>query len=134
MQDCIFCKIIKGEIPSYKIYEDEISFAFLDANPVNPGHTLVIPKKHFENIFDIEENTAGHIIKIAKKISIALKKTGAGGVNIIMNNAKAAGQVVFHSHVHIIPRKLNDGLPPWPTRKHEKEKMKETAKKIIAEL
>jgi histidine triad (HIT) family protein len=134
MEDCIFCKIVKGEIPCDKVYEDEIVFAFLDMNPVNIGHTLILPKKHFENIFDIEENTLAHIIKIAKKISIALKKVGVDGVNISINNGGAAGQVVFHSHTHVIPRLKEDGLAPWPTKKHKDGEMGETAKKIISML
>lgn len=134
MEDCIFCKIIKGEIPVYKIYEDDKSFAFLDANPVNPGHILIVPKKHFKNIFDLEENTIVDIIKIAKKISIALKKAGADGVNITMNNEKAAGQAVFHFHTHVIPRLAGDNLPPWPTKKYKDGESKKIAEKIIRVL
>ncbi len=134
MQDCIFCKIIKGEIPCEKIYEDEIAFAFLDVHPVNIGHTLIVPKKHFENIYDLDENIIAHLIKIAKKISIALKRFGADGINIGMNNGKASGQVVFHSHIHIIPRFMGDNLPPWPARKPKEREIEETAKKIISML
>jgi histidine triad (HIT) family protein len=134
MENCIFCKIVKGEIPSEKIYEDEMVLAFLDAGPVNLGHTLVVPKKHFENIYDLEENTLAHLMKIVKKISIALKKFGADGVNITMNNDRAAGQVVFHSHIHIIPRLVGDNLPPWPARKPKEGEMKGVAKKIISML
>lgn len=134
MQDCIFCKIIKGEIPCNKIYEDEIVFAFLDANPVNLGHTLISPKKHFENIFDIPEETAAHIIKVAKKISLTFKKIGIEGVNITMNNGKIASQVILHSHTHIIPRFPSDNLPLWPTKKPEEKETKEFVKKITSML
>ena len=134
MQDCIFCKISKKEIPCDKVYEDEISFAFLDINPVNLGHTLIIPKKHFENIYDLPEDTAAHLIKIAKKISIALKKIGVDGTNITTNNGKAAGQVVPHSHIHLIPRFMSDKLPSWPTKKYKEGEIKEIAQKITAGL
>jgi histidine triad (HIT) family protein len=134
MQECIFCKIVKGEIPCAKIYEDEISFAFLDINPVNLGHTLIIPKKHFENIYDLPEDTAAHLMKIAKKISIALKKTGAAGTNITINNDKTAGQVIFHSHIHVIPRFVGDNLPQWPPRKPREGEIEAVAKKITQEL
>ncbi len=134
MQDCIFCKIIKGEISCQKVYEDEITFAFLDINPVNIGHTLVLPKEHFENIYDLPEEIAAHLIKVIKKISITLKKLGAEGTNIAMNNGAVAGQAVFHSHTHVIPRLKGDGLAPWPTRKHKEGEMEETAKKIISAL
>ncbi|MCX6751151.1 MAG: HIT family protein [Candidatus Nomurabacteria bacterium] len=134
MQDCIFCKIIKKEIPCEKVYEDETVLAFLDINPVNLGHTLVVPKKHFENIYDIEENEVTHLIKIAKKISIALKKMGADGTNITINNGKAAGQVIPHFHTHVIPRSVEDNLPLWPAKKPKEGELKEVAKKIISML
>ncbi len=134
MQDCIFCKIVKGELPSEKIYEDDSVLAFLDINPVNIGHTLVIPKEHFENIHDLPEDTATHIMKIARKISDAIKKSGADGTNISINNGKAAGQVVFHSHTHIIPRFIGDNLPLWPAKIPKEGELKEIAKKIISML
>jgi len=134
MENCIFCKISKGEIPCNKIYEDKLTLAFLDINPVNIGHTLIIPKKHFENIYDVPEDTVTHIMKVAKKISIAIKKLGSDGINIGINNGKAAGQIVFHFHIHIIPRFLGDNLPPWPARTPKKGEIKEIAKKIISML
>ena len=134
MQDCIFCKIVKKEIPCEKIYEDEVVFAFLDINPVNIGHTLIIPKEHYENIFELPEDVAIHIMKITRKISSAIKKSGADGINISINNGKAAGQVVFHSHTHVIPRFIGDNLPLWPARTAKEGELKEIAKKIIAAL
>lgn len=134
MENCIFCKIVKSELPSIKIYEDELVLAFLDINPVNIGHTLIIPKKHFENIFELPEETAIHIMKITKKISSAIKKSGADGINISINNGKAAGQVIFHSHTHIIPRFTGDNLPPWPARTPRNGELAEIAKKIIEAL
>ena len=134
MQDCIFCKISKGEIPCDKIYEDEISLAFLDINPVNLGHALVIPKEHFQNIYDLPENIAAHLIKIAKKIGTALKKIGSDGTNITTNNGEAAGQIIFHSHIHVIPRFINDNLSHWPTKKYKEGEVKKIIKKITQAL
>ncbi len=134
MEDCIFCKIIKNEIPSEKIYEDDLVLAFLDIKPVNIGHTLIIPKKHFENLFELPEEIAIHIMKITKKIGLAIKKSGADGVNISINNGKAAGQIIFHSHTHIIPRFIGDNLPVWPAKTPKEGQLKEIAKKIIEEL
>ena len=112
--DCIFCKIIKGEIPSKKVYEDDRTMAFLDINPVSEGHTLVIPKKHAENLFDIGKDDLLSVIETVKKVAEQRKKDGADGVNIIQNNGKPAGQIVEHIHFHIIPRKNGDCLRFWP--------------------
>ena len=112
--ECIFCKIIKKEIPSTKVYEDENTFAFLDINPVSEGHTLVIPKKHFESIFDIEKEELKQLIKAAQHVAQMRKKQGADGVNIIQNNGKTAGQLVDHIHFHVVPRKKGDGLHLFP--------------------
>jgi histidine triad (HIT) family protein len=109
--DCIFCKIVAGEIPCSKVYEDDKFIAFLDINPVHKGHTLIVPKKHFVNVFDTPEEEAalfyGVISKIAKAVKAAL---GCDGINVIQNNEAAAGQEVFHSHVHIIPRYEEDKI------------------------
>lgn len=110
MADSIFTKIIKREIPAHVIYEAEIAIAFLDINPVQKGHTLVVPKRQFENIFDGDDESLAHMIKIAKKLSVIIKETmAADGINLIMNNGKHAGQEVFHAHLHIVPRHKGDG-------------------------
>jgi len=109
VENCVFCKIVRGEIKSQKVYEDEEILAFLDINPVNKGHVLVIPKDHYENIFDIPKEKLAKVMEVVQKVAIALKKMGADGVNIISNNGKAADQHVFHLHVHVIPRYFNDG-------------------------
>lgn len=110
MADSIFTKIIKREIPAHIIYEDEMVIAFLDINPVQKGHTLVVPKKQFENIFDGDEESLSHMIRVAKKLSAVIKATvGADGINLIMNNGEHAGQEVFHAHLHIVPRHKGDG-------------------------
>ncbi len=112
--DCIFCKIIKGEIPSYKIYEDEHTYAFLDIAGDVYGHTLVIPKNHAENIFDVSKEDLNHTMQTVKKIAQHYKSIFAGGVNIINCSDKVAEQSVFHLHFHIYPRKENDGLKVFP--------------------
>lgn len=106
MEDCIFCKIINGEIPSYKIYEDEVVYAFLDITQVTPGHTLVVPKKHAKDIFEYDEELASQVFTRIPKIARALEKTypDMQGLNIINNNREVAYQSVFHSHIHLIPR------------------------------
>jgi len=136
MNDCIFCKIVKGEIPSVKIYENEQVLAFLDIKPVNIGHTLVIPKKHFANIYEVPEELLGEMMKVAKKLSLSIKKSmQADGINVTMNNDPAAHQLIFHSHLHVIPRLKDDGFGTWHGRRDYKEgEPEEVAKKIIQAL
>ena len=113
MED-LFLKIIRGEIPSEKIYEDENTYAFLDIKPNNPGHTLVVPKKYSRNIFDITENDWIAVMETVRKLAPTIKEAvHADGVNVHMNNEPAAFQEVFHSHVHIIPRFKDDGFKPF---------------------
>jgi len=135
-ETCIFCKIIKKEIPHNKIYEDKNVIAFLDAFPVNKGHTLILPKKHFKNIYEIPEKTLWEVMKLAKKLSITIKKTmKADGINVYMNNEEAAGQVIDHLHVHIIPRIKGDGYGYWKNKKSYTDKeMSQVTKKIIRAL
>ena len=109
--ECLFCKIAKGEVPSKKVYEDENAIAFLDINPANRGHCLVVPKKHSENIYDIDDNTLEKVIIIAKNLSKLIKeKLECNGVNLVQNNERHAGQIVNHFHIHIIPRYENDNV------------------------
>jgi len=108
--DCIFCKIVSGEIPSYKVYEDEHVLAFLDITQGTPGHTLVIPKKHIPNVYELDEDTIHHVFKVVPKLANALKKAfNPIGLNIVNNNDKPL-QSVFHFHIHLIPRYENDGM------------------------
>ena len=135
MNDCLFCKIIEEDIPSAKVYEDDKTFAFLDINPVNPGHTLVVPKKHSHNLFDIEEVELCAVMKTVKKLAGAIKRAlSADGINIEMSNEPAAGQEVFHTHIHIIPRFARDGLKHWPGTRHKDGKNTAIAEKIKNEL
>ncbi|MCK3904785.1 HIT family protein [Streptococcus suis] len=112
MSDCIFCKIIAGEIPASKVYEDDQVLAFLDITQVTKGHTLVIPKKHYRNVLDMDAEAAGQLFTAVPAIARQLKeKLGASGLNIVNNNEEAAGQTVFHTHIHLLPRfDQNDGL------------------------
>jgi len=112
--DCIFCKIIAGEIPAYKVYEDEKILAFLDITPVNPGHTLVVPKEHHADLLDLPEELACQAISVIKKITPAiLAGTGAKAFNLNLNNGITAGQLVSHFHWHIVPRFEGDGYELW---------------------
>lgn len=110
-ENCIFCKIIAGEIPSTAVYEDEDFRAILDVNPAARGHVIILPKKHAANIFELDEAEASKVFPIAKKIATAVMKTyHCDGVNILQNNGEAAGQTVFHLHVHVVPRYYGDGV------------------------
>lgn len=103
--NCIFCAIAAGEIPSFKVYEDDLVLAYLDINPFTKGHTLVIPKKHSANLLETDDETLAAVITRVKKIAAHLKaKLGADGFNILQNNGEAAGQTVHHLHFHIVPR------------------------------
>jgi len=131
MNDCLFCKIITDEIPAEKIYEDENTLAFLDINPINPGHALVIPKEHSRNILDITSKSFSHVAETIRKISPAIKDAvGADGVNIHINNEPEAGQVVFHMHAHIIPRFSNDGIKMWQGKEYDENEAKNIAEGI----
>lgn len=103
--DCIFCKIVSGEIPSRKIHEDEDVIAIMDLNPTSKGHSLIIPKEHYTDIYDIDEETAAKIMRTAKKLAIQMTKAlGCDGFNLLQNNGAVAGQTMFHFHLHLIPR------------------------------
>lgn len=135
MADDIFDKIIAGEIPSEKIYEDEHTYAFLDINPNNPGHTLVVPKVHSKNILDITKEDWVHLMKTVQMLAPVVKEAmGAEGVNVYMNNEPTAFQEVMHTHVHIIPRFRDDGFKPWGGTPYEGDEGAATGKKIRALL
>ncbi|MBI4274211.1 MAG: HIT family protein [Rhizobiales bacterium] len=131
----VFAKILRGELPSYKVYEDDRAFAFLDIMPRAPGHTLVIPKGAVRNILDATPNDFTHVMIVAQKIAQATMKVfGADGVTLQQFNEKAGGQVVYHLHVHIIPRK--DGVPMKPpaSEKEKPEVLSDHANKLAAAL
>jgi histidine triad (HIT) family protein len=135
VDNCIFCKIVNNEIPSSKVYEDDKILAFLDIGPVNKGHTLVIPKKHFETLLDMPDNLLAELIKVTKKVAKAVIKVArTDSFNIMQSNKQAAGQIVPHFHLHIIPRFKDDGLKHWLGKKYEQGEMEKTAKEISSLL
>jgi len=134
--DCIFCKMIAGQIPVTKIYEDEVVLAFLDIGPISDGHTLVIPRQHFERLHDCPGQLLGQVAsrlgKIAKAVAFGMN---SDGYNILCNNGRAAGQLVEHLHFHIIPRNSGDGVfDRWPAYKYQEGRIAEIAAKIREKL
>ena len=136
MEECIFCKITKGEIPAAKVYEDENVISFLDIMPANKGHCLIIPKKHYESLIDVPDEELSSMIKATKKVAKALSlSVGNGAFNMMMNNGKEAGQVVEHAHIHLIPRFKGDRLRlKWTHKKYEDNELdqfRENIKKFL---
>ena len=133
VKDCIFCKIAKGEIPHNQVYQDEKTVAFLDKSPATPkgGHTLIIPKKHYETLIDIPSEELEDIIKTVKKIAMVLLKMYPG-LNLVQNNKKVAGQAVNHIHFHLIPRYEGDNVKMdyWETHEYKEGEAKKIAEKI----
>jgi len=134
--DCIFCKMVSGDIPVTKIYEDEVVLAFLDIGPISDGHTLVIPKQHFEKLHlcpsEVLAQVCSRLGKIAKAVSAAMD---SDGYNVLCNNGRAAGQLVGHVHFHIIPRNAGDGVfDRWPAYKYKEGQIEEIAGKIRKKL
>jgi len=133
MEECIFCKIINKEIPAYILYEDEYSIAFLDINPINKGHTLFVPKKHFDRISDIDEEYIKNFYESFTKFLKLFEEKISKDYNIIINSGKNAGQAVFHAHIHIIPQYNENGYKNifnWNTHKLSKEEAEEIIKKF----
>lgn len=112
MTSCIFCQIIDGKADSSKVYEDEVCSAFMDIQPVNPGHILVVPKAHYKDLSDLPADVGSHLFQVAQSISLCLPKTGikSEGIDLFLANGEAAGQEIFHVHLHIIPRFAGDGF------------------------
>jgi len=134
--DCLFCKMVAGQIPVAKIYEDEDVLAFLDIGPISDGHTLVIPKQHFEKLHDCPPELLGRIAlqlgKIAGAVTAAMN---SDGYNVLCNNGRAAGQLIEHLHFHIIARKTGDALfDRWPAYKYEQGKIEVIAEEIRKNL
>lgn len=135
MTDCVFCKIIKKEIPSNIIYENDKVIVFLDINPVNDGHTLIVPKEHYENLLDAPKEILEELILATQKIAKAVTKAlNYSGFNLGVNNGQVAGQIIPHLHFHIIPRKEGDNLKPWPGRKTNQKDLEKIAQKIREEI
>jgi len=130
---CVFCKIIAGEIPAYKVYEDEKVLSFLDISPINPGHTLVIPKNHYANLSDIPETGLSDLILRVKKVAALLtEKLNFSDYTISENNGALAGQSVTHFHFHIIPRFADDKLSDWKHKEYKPGEAEEIIKKLQA--
>lgn len=135
MNDCIFCKIIRKEIPADFVYENDKIVAFLDISPVNQGHCLVVPKTHFTDLLDTPDDVASDMIIKTKKIAkVIIDYVKADGFNVGINTKPAAGQIVFHTHLHIIPRFSNDGLKHWPKKLVSKEDMESIRKHVSSAL
>ncbi len=130
-EECLFCKIVEGDAPSAKVYENDEFIAFLDINPVNKGHTLLVPKRHVENLLDFPTELETDFLEAAKSVADAvIKATNAEGFNISMNNGKAAGQEIFHAHFHIIPRFHDDGHEHWDKTSYQEDEIEEYAEHI----
>jgi histidine triad (HIT) family protein len=132
LADCIFCRIIRGEIPSFRIFEDERTLAFLDINPVNPGHALVIPKVHVESIFTLDEPWLTATALVAQRVARAVQKVFEPyGLNIVQANGPGAAQSVPHFHWHVLPRAKDDGLPlNWPLRPGDMTAIADAAERL----
>jgi len=134
--DCIFCKMVAGQIPVAKVYEDEIVLAFLDIGPISDGHTLVIPKQHFEKLHDCPAELLGRVASRLGRIAGAVAAAmNADGYNLLCNNGRAAGQLIEHLHFHIVPRNVGDGVfDRWPSYRYPHGKIEKIAGKIRENL
>jgi histidine triad (HIT) family protein len=133
---CVFCRIAQKQVPASIVYEDEKVMAFLDIRPLNEGHALVIPKEHYENIFDIPRELIEYVHGVTKRIALAVEETTkADGISIIQQNGEAAGQEIFHLHIHVIPRYEGQKLPSFSElAEADREKLSQTAAKIRQHL
>lgn len=131
--DCIFCKLANGDIPTRTLYEDSDFRVFMDASPATKGHCLIVPKQHYENLEYIDDEVSSKILPLAKKMMKTLKeKLGCKGLNLVQNNGELAGQTVFHFHMHIIPRYEDDGQKiGWKLTDVTDEELDETLKQIV---
>lgn len=136
MTDCIFCKIVSGEIPSSKVYEDAKIIAFMDAGQVNPGHVLVAVKEHIKNVYDLRADLAAAVFQVATGIAKAAKASmQPDGMTLLQANEKAGGQTVEHFHIHVLPRHLDDGVAlTWPAKHPAKEELDRLADKVKSGL
>ena len=130
---CIFCKIANGEIPSATVFEDEDFRVILDLGPASKGHALILPKDHYANLFELPEECAGEVMKLAQKMAVKMKeKLGCEGFNLVQNNGELAGQTVFHFHMHLIPRYREDGQKiGWKPQEVSAEELEEIKNQIV---
>lgn len=129
---CVFCAIVSGELAAYQVYEDEAVIAFLDRSPATTGHTLVIPRRHVPDIWSIDRETAAAVMRAAVTVSDSVRRAfGLSGLNLVQSNGALAGQSVFHFHVHVIPRRVNDGLTPmWHGTQVDESELENAANQI----
>ncbi len=132
-EDCIFCKIANGEIPSKTLYEDEDFRVILDLGPATKGHALILPKEHAENLYDLPEQTASKVMVLAQKMARRItEKLSCDGLNLVQNNGETAGQTVHHFHLHLIPRYMDDGQRiNWNPGKPSQEELEAIRKRIV---
>lgn len=135
MSDCLFCRIIAGEIPAEKVFEDDRMVAFMDIQPINPGHLLVVPKEHSRDLTEMSPEDVGSLFRLVQHVARSVRDAvGAPGFNIGVNTGGAAGQVVFHTHVHVMPRFDNDGHRHWEKKPMSADEIAEVAGRIRASL
>jgi histidine triad (HIT) family protein len=136
MNDCVFCKIVGGQIPSTRVFEDEHTLAFMDIGHVNPGHTLVAVKKHADNLYALDDAQAVAVARTSARVARAIRDAfNPEGLSVYQANGKPAGQTVFHYHVHLLPRHAGDGMElTWPVKNPPREKIEAYAEKIRAKL
>ena len=140
MSNCVFCDILAGDLPSSVVFEDELVCAFMDIQPVNSGHVLIIPKQHAMFLADLHEETCGHMFRIAQRIAVAVRRSGVNceGVNMFLADGEAAGQEVFHVHLHVFPRFVGDGFGlrfgPEYGKKPAREELDDAAEQIGSQL
>jgi len=134
--DCVFCKLVAGQIPSSKVYEDEAALAFMDLGQVNPGHVLVASKAHAENVYELDDAQAAAVFRAAARVARAVRAAfDPPGLSIYQANGKPAGQTVFHFHLHVLPRHDGDGMQlVWPVKNPPRERLEEYCAKIRARL
>ena len=133
--ECIFCRIVNGDIPCARVYEDDAVLAFLDLGPMTRGHTLVVPRKHCESLLDFPAEEAPALISALQKVgSAVMRAVGAQGFHVLQNNFPAAGQTVFHLHWHVIPRTEGDGMALWPQESYREGEMAELAAAVAARM
>ncbi len=136
MAECVFCKLVAGEIPSTRVFEDEHTLAFMDLGQVNPGHVLVAVKRHAENLYQLDEAQAAAAGRAVRRLALAIREAfSPEALSVYQANGKAAGQTVFHYHVHLLPRHKGDGMEfVWPVKNPPREQLEEYAAKIRAGL
>jgi histidine triad (HIT) family protein len=136
MSDCVFCKIVSGQIPSTRVFEDEHTLAFMDIGHVNPGHTLVAVKRHADNLYALDDAQAAAVARTSAWVARAIRDAfKPEGLSVYQANGKAAGQTVFHYHLHLLPRHAGDGMElTWPVKNPPREKLEAYAAQIRAKL